>query len=319
MDISNELLSIVFVDQSTFGCNQEIKCAYKERSLSYAIGVDIPTPTEDPEEIFKECCYVHRIFADLNSSEDFKNDYSSFYHQRQLSNETVDLFLYHFETATEYQLNNGDFGLNFDFGSFSTNPNLKGYLVQWKKVLTTIGEGNFKIIKRQTIVGINVETNSFVFTLKQFKPSFADRTVRIDVVMNGKLTKTGVDFTGTAWKHSIRVPGFFGRREPGMEEDFVINRNYEKRQISLKQTNEWKFQTNMIPSCITAEIWDFHLMSNDIYMNDYNLNNHSYDFVKFGVKFANNDGTVYGSKTRKAQLNLTFNDKFENNIKRNFN
>tara|TARA_R110000851_G_scaffold108617_1_gene230020 strand:- start:2181 stop:3140 length:960 start_codon:yes stop_codon:yes gene_type:complete len=318
MENTQELLEIVHVDQTNFACNIEIKCPYQERSLSFALGVTIPIPTEDPEIAFKECCYTHLTLADLESSEDFKNDYSGFYHQRQLSNEIVSFFLYHFETDTEIELIDGTFGLNYGFGSFNENPNLKGFLVQWKKVLAEIGEGNFKIIKRQNIAGIDVEFNSIVFTLKQFSTRLADQTVRVDVVMNGRLIKTGVDFTGTSWRHSIRVPGFFGRREPGMEEDLLINRNYEKRQISIKQTNEWKFQTNLIPSCVTNEFWDFILMSNDIYMNDYNLNNHSYDFVKFGVKFASNDGTGYGVKTRKAKLNLTFNDKFQNNIKRNF-
>lgn len=318
MNNTQELLEIVHVDQVELTCNIEIKCPYKERSLSYAIGVEIPTPAEDPEEVFKECCYTHRIFADANSSEDFKNDYSSFYHQRQLSNESVDFVLYRYEDDTEHDLNDDTYGTYFGFGYFDENINLKGYLVQWKKVLDSLGEGNYKVIKRQNIAGIDVEFNSIVFTLKQFTTLSADKTVRIDVVMNGSLTKTGVDFTGTGWKHSIRVPGFFGRREPGMEEDNLINRNYEKRQISMKQTNEWKFQTNLIPSCVTDEIWDFMLLANDIYMNDYNLNNHSYEFVKFGVKFASNDGTEYGNRTRKAKLNLTFNDKFQNNIKRNF-
>jgi hypothetical protein len=318
MENTQELLDIVFVDQSGFECNIEIKCPNKERSLSYAIGVDIPIATESPEIAFKECCYIHRVFADLSSSEDFKNDYSGFYHQRQIASETMDFILYHYETDTEFPLIDGTFGLNFGFGSFDQNPNLKGYLIQWKKVLTVIGEGNFKVIKRQTIAGIAVEFNSFVFTLKQFSTERADKTVRVDVIMNGILTRTGDDFTGTSWKHSIRVPGFFGRREPGMEEDLLINREYEKKQISIKQTNEWKFQTNLIPSCVTNEFWDFILMANDIFMNDYNLNNHSYDFTKFGVKFASNDGTGYGVKTRKAKLNLTFNDKFQNNIKRNF-
>lgn len=318
MENTNELLSIVHIDDAGFDCNLDIKCPYKERSLSYAVGVVIPTVGEDPDEVFKECCYIHNVFADANSSADFKNDYSAFYHQRQLANETVDFVLYHYETDTEFDLVDGTFGTYFGFGYFDANIHLKGYLVQWKKVLAEIGEGSFKVIKRQTIVGIPVETNSITFTLRQFSSARADHTVRMDVVMNGRLTKTGVDFTGTGWKHSIRVPGFFGRREPQFEEDNLIDRGYEKRQISMRQTNEFKFQTNLIPYCVTNEIIDFHLFANDIYMNDYNLNNHSYDFVKFGVKLAGNDGTGYGAKTRKARLNLTFNDKFENNIKRNF-
>lgn len=318
MNNNQELLDIVYVNQKPFGCNTIIKCPYKERSLSYAVGFNIPTPGQDPEEVFKECCYNHYVFADADSSEDFKNDYSSFYHQRQLSNESVDFVLVHLETEDEFDLNDGTFGNFYGFGAFSVNPNLKGYLVQWKKVLAEIGQGSFQIIKKINIAGVPVEFPSLVFTLRQFSSKLADTTTRMDVVMNGRLEKTNVDFTGIGWKHSIRVPGFFGRREAQFEEDNIVRRDFEKRQISMKQTNEFKFQTNLIPSCVTNEILDFFLFANDIYFNDYNLNNHSYDFVKFGVKFSSNEGTQYGTQHRKARLNLTFNDKFENNLKRNF-
>lgn len=318
MNNTQELLGIVGVPKDLFGCSNVDLCPYQERSLSYATGVVIPEPGLDPEEIFKECCYIHYVFADENSSIDFKNDYSSFYHQKQLSNETVDFILLHLETSTEYELDDLTFGKFFGFGSFTSNINLKGYFVEWKKVLSVIGKGSFKIIKRIKIAGVDIEIPSIVFTLRQFSSSLSNNTVRIDVVMNGRLEKTGIDFTETGWKHSLRLPGFFGSREPGIEEDNLIRRDYEKEQISARQTNEYKFQTNLIPDCLTDEIWDFILMSNDIYFNDYNLNNHSYKFIKFGAKYASNDGTTYPVKSRKARLNLTFNDKFENNIKRNF-
>jgi len=318
MNNTQELLDIAGINKDLFPCNQEIKCPYQERTISYATGVVIPEPGLDPEEIFKECCYVHYVFADANSSQDFKNDYSSFYHQRQLTNETVDFVLVHLELDDEYILNDSTYGQFFGFGSFVDNISLKGVKVEWKKVLATIGEGSFKILKRINIAGVDVEIPSVVFTLRQFSSRQADNTVRIDVIMNGRLVKSGVDFTGIGWKHSLRVPGFFGSREPGIEEDNVIKRTYEKKQISARQTNEYKFQTNLIPDCLTNEIWDFMMLSNDIYFNDYNLNNHSYDFIKFGAKFASNEGTDYPVKSRKARLNLTFNDKFENNIKRNF-
>lgn len=315
---TQEILSIIYIDETGFNCNQEVSCLYKERTISYALGVNIPTPAEQPDEVFKECCYVHNVFGSLTSSEDFKNDYSSFYHQRQLSNETCEFFLFRHENATEYPLDDDTYGQLFTFGNIIANPNLKGYMVKWRKVLQSLGKGNYKIIKRYTIAGLNIEEQSYTFTLNEFSNSLADKTVRFDIVMNGLLEKTNVDFTNVAWRHSLRVPGFFGRREPKYEEDNLIGRDYQSRQISMKQTNEYKFQTNLIPYCITNEVIDFILFANDIFINDYNLNNHSYEFVKFGVKFANNDGTGYGVKTRKARLNLTFSDKRVNNNKRNY-
>jgi len=318
MSNNAELLENVKIDFLNLTCNQEPVCNYNERLLSYAIGVDIPEQNETPEEIFKECCYIHKVLADINSTDDLRNDYSSFYHQRQLSNETVDFFLFEYATNTETLLNTDTHGTYFDFGSFSQNLDFKGYLVSWKKVLTELGEGSYKIIKRQNIAGVDVETESLVFTLMQYSDRLADHTVRMDIVMNGNLQKLSVDFTDMQWKHSIRVPGFFGNREPQYEENNLVSRFFERRQISMQQTNEYKFQTNQVPRCVTFEIWDFFLFANDIYFSDYNLNNHSYGFKKFAVKYASNEGTVYGPLTRKAQLNLVFNDKKLDNRKNNF-
>lgn len=313
-----ELLDIIYIDTDAFSCNIASNCVYKERTLSYALGVNIPTVPEPPDELFKECCYTHLVFADLNSSEDFRNDYSGFYHQKQLPNETVDFFLYSYQNGQEYPLNNGTYGQFFGFGFYPQNINLKGYRVDWKKVLQVRGAGTYSIIKRQNIAGIDLEFPSIAFTLKPFSWKTANTTVRMDIVMNGRLERDRVDFKGTGWKHSLRVPGFFGRREPKFEEDNLVGRDFESRQISMSQKNDYKFQTNYIPNCLTSEIIDFMLFANDIYMNDYNLNNHSYSYVKFPVKLSNNEGTTYGVKTRNARLNLVFSDKVVNRIKRNY-
>lgn len=313
-----ELLTQVFIDTGEFACNLATPCDYKERTISYAIGVQIPVPALDPDIIFKECCYQHYVLADASSTLDFKNDYSGFHHQRQLSNETCDFFLYKYENGLEYPLVNATYGQYFGFGAFPTNIGLKGYKVEWKKVLATLGEGSYRIIKRVVVAGVSVDTNSICFTLRQYSSYLADRTMRMDIVMNGRIEREGTNFVGVGWRHSMRIGGFFGRREPKFEEDNLIDRNFRKEQISMLQKNEYLFQTNFVPSCITDEILDFMLFANDIYMNDYNLNNHSYTYVNFGVKVANNNGTDYGNVTRKARLNLVFSDKKEDRVKRNF-
>ena len=86
----------------------------------------------------------------------------------------------------------------------------------------------------------------------------------------------------------------------------------------MQQTNEYKFQTNLVPSCVTDEIIDFFLLANDIWFTDYNLNNHSYQYQKFPARYESNEGTQYGNRTRKAQLNLVFNDSNLSNKKNNF-
>lgn len=292
-------------------------CERKERTISHALFVKLPEEQQDQDEIFKECCYNHIVLASLSETTDIKNDYSAFYHQRQIPSETVEFILYRHSNNSENSMD-GTYGTPFDFGAFADNPDLAGFLVQWRKVLNEFGEGDYKIIKRITIAGLTFDEESFTFSLKNYTTALADKTIRIDVNMNGKLIKSGVDFTNLNWKHSIRIPGFFGRREPKLEEDILVDKSYNKNQVSMKQDNEYKLQTNYIPSCITSEIWDFFLYGNQIFITDYNLNNHSYNFIKQKVRFSNNDGTGYVSTSRKAQLNLTFVDGTSDNLKRNF-
>ena len=319
MENTQELKILVHVDLTEIPCNIEDPCIYKERTISYALGVDIPVePVVDPEVVFNECCYVHRVYADANSAEDYKNDYSSFYHQRQLSNETVKFELEHLNTGDKYELNNSTYGTFYGFGSFPENINFTGYLVQWKKVLEEIGPGSYKINKTVNKIGIEVVFPSFVFTLSQYSAEKADRTVRFDIVQNGKYEDLNVDFTGLSWKHSLRVPGFFGRRNPQYEEDTLIDTNFNDQQVSISQSNQYRFQTKAIPDCITDELHDFILMANEIFVNDYNLNNHSYKFRKFSIKIESTEEPTYTNTSRKAVLNMIFTKRIVNNLKRNY-
>lgn len=313
------LLNIVYIDTSEFGCENGYEpYLNKERTISYALYVDIPEQPETPDEIFKECCYNHIVLASLDSGSDYKNDYSGYFHKRQITSETVEFVLLDLSDGTEYILNSNDYGTFKGFGTIPDAPQLSTFILDWKKVLVDLGEGSYKVIKRINVVGIAVVHEYLVYDLYNYSTSRADTTVRIDVTMEGLLEKQGIDFTGSEFKTTLRLSGFFGRREPKWEEDNLIDRSYNKRQISMKQTNEYKFQTNMIPDCLTFEIFDFMLFSDNIRMNDYNLNNHTYSFVNFPVKLANNEGTSYATTTRKAVVNLVFNDKIVNNNKRNY-
>lgn len=313
------LLDIVYIDTSEFACADGYDpCFNKERTLSYALYVDIPEQVETPDEVFKECCYHHNIFASTSSSSDYKNDYSGFYHKRQIPSESCDFVLIKLNDNSEYELNDGVYGTFKNFGTITENTDLTTFVLEWKKVLVDLGPGAYKVVKRINLVGISTEIQFLTYNLSEFSTSAADKTARIDVTMEGLLEKENIDFTGSEFKTTLRLPGFFGRREPKWEEDNLIDRAYNKRQISMKQTNEYKFQTNLIPDCLTFEIYDFLLFSDNIRMNDYNLNNHTYSFQNFAVKLANNEGTGYSSTTRKAIVNLIFNDKIVNNNKRNY-
>jgi len=315
----SNLIDIVGIDKSAFPCADGFDpCAFKERTISYALFVDVPQQPITPDEIFKECCYNHIVLASSTSFDNHKNDFSGFYHKRQLSNETVEFVLIEMKGDNEFVLNDDTYGEFKDFNSISEQRDLSTFILSWKKVLQDLGEGPYKVVKRIVVAGIPAEIEYLVYNLYEFSSGNANNTVRIDVSMTGLLEKQGVDFSSSDFKTSLRVPGFFGRREPSWEEDNIVNRAYVKRQVSMKQTNNYKFQTNMIPVCLTDEIFDFLLFSDDIRMNDYNLNNHSYGFLNFRVSLENNEGNRYISQSRKVELNLLFSDKVVNNNKRNY-
>ena len=316
----NNLINEVYLDIEQFSCSKTIDdCENKEKTMSLALYVQVPDDQQVvPEEVFKECCYNHKVFASSSDLDPYKNDFSGFYHKRQITSETCKFILIQTSNQVEHELNDSTFGIFKNFGSIANEQNLTTFVLDWKKVLNELGEGSYKVVKRVNLIGIEKETQYLVYSLSEYSSLKSDKTVRIDVTMSGLLEKENIDFTDSDFKDSIRVPGFFGRRDPTFEEDNLIDRNYQKRQISMKQTNEYKFQTNLIPECVTSLIYDFLLFSQDIRVNDYNLNNHSYKYKDFLVKLENNEGTRYLVKSRKASLNLVFSDKYINNNKRNY-
>ena len=156
-----------------------------------------------------------------------------------------------------------------------------------------------------------------VFNLRTYSRLNADHTARIDCQMDGFMEKDGVNFKNSGFTHSLRFPGFFGNREPKLEEDNIIAFDLTRRQVSMKAQNEYKLQTNLVPDCITEEVLDFFLLATDLWANDYNLNNHSYNYKKTPIKVETVQAPEYKPHTRKAILNITFGDKKLNRNNRN--
>lgn len=289
-------------------------CVYKERTIGFATFVQLPE--EAPaDKGFKECCIENFVLAHLTDSDDYKNDYSGFWHKKQLPGETV---VYNISGTGGFDEDITDDSFGTYITNHPTQPGLVTFVVDWRKILIANGAGHYTITKEVNIAGIITVVPLGGYVLKHFTNVSADKTVRIDSKMGGLLVELGVDFTGVDFKSSTRVRGFFGRRDPNYVEDNLINANYRKDQVSIRQENEYKFQTQNIPSCLTEEILDFLLMGNEVFMNDYNLNNHSYKFKKLSVTVSGNEGTQYSNQGRLAVLNLTFSKRNVNRIKRNY-
>ena len=289
-------------------------CPSAERTLSYAQRVQLPE-SPPPDRGFSKCCYLNLALADLTDTDPYHNDFAGSWFKRELPNSTVDFVLVDVDTATNYALNSSTYGTFVDFGGVQTE--LSYYIVDWRKVLSLLGTGNYQIKKELTIAGIAVDVFSDTYHLKHFSIEAADKTVRIDTIMDGKLIAKDTDFKNSGYTTSMRLRGFFGRAEYSFEQDNIAKRDYSYMQNTMSSKREYKFQGLQIPECITDELWNFMLFGSELYISDYNGNNHSYKYELMPVKLEGNAGTEFFVTDRGVNVNLTFSDRTENDRKIN--
>lgn len=298
-------------------CPTVVKCDEDgERTLAYANLVKLPTPPT-PDKGFKECCYTNLVLADTGDDDPYKNDFTGLFFKRQTAADTCDFILHDVESGSSYALNSDTYGDFKDFGDIAEQPNLKTYILRWRKVLTVLGAGIYQIEKEMTVAGLTFSEFSNTFTLKAFSNELADKTVRIAAKMDGQLVHFDTDFKGSDFETSIRTKGFFGRANPTFEQDNLIKRNYKAVQISMSSLNEYEFQAGLIPYCITKEILDFIIFGDELFISDYNLINHSYELRGLPVELSSNKGINYYTTNRDARLNLVFVDRFKDKRKIN--
>jgi len=289
-------------------------CPTGERTLSYAIQVKLP-PAPPPDRGFKSCCYTQFALADISDNDPYKNDYYSVYYLRPSTTSSVIFKLVDMATLTEYTLNSSTYGVFQDFGG--VNADLSFYKVEWQKVLNVLDEGNYQIKQEVTTVGIGVDYYTNTFTLKAWSIDRADNTARIDCIQDGLLVKEGIDFKDTGFVTSLRVSGFFGNSNPSYEQNNLKTRDYNSEQITMSLQKEYKFQGLNLPECISTELLEFIVLGNELFISDYNKNNHSYKFNVLPVELSNNEGNKYYVYKRGVEVNLLFTDRFKNNRKTN--
>jgi len=289
-------------------------CPSGERTIGYAQMVTLPD-APPPDRGFSKCCFNNLVFADRLDPDPYRNDFSGSWFKRQLPNSTVDFKLYDVATTTLYALNSGTYGIFQDFGGAQTE--LSYYIVEWGRVLKILGEGAYQIKQELTIAGISVDVYSNTFNLKNFSVNLADKTVRIDSIMDGMLVAKDTDFSNSGYKTSMRLPGFFGRAEYSFEQDNIAKRDYSFMQNTMSSKREYKYQALQIPECITEDLWNFVLFGKELFISDYNKNNHSYKYELMPVKLEGNAGTEFFVTDRGCNINLTFSDRTENDRKIN--
>ena len=318
MSAAQELVTVSYTEYDT--CDECLEtradavCSSGERTIGYAQMVNLPD-APPPDRNFSKCCFSRIVLADTADADPYRNDYTGVWFKRELPNSTVAFQLRDVATGTLYALNSATYGTFQDFGG--TQTELSYYIVQWSSVLNLLGEGAYQIVKQLNIAGISVDVTSDTFNLRTFTVANADKTVRIDSIMDGMLVSKDTDFSNSLYKTTMRLPGFFGRAEYSFEQDNIAKRDYSFMQNTMSSKREYKYQALQIPECITEELWNFVLFGKELFISDYNGNNHSYKYELMPVKLEGNAGTEFFVTDRGCNINLTFSDRTENDRKIN--
>jgi len=316
------VIATTFTDCSS--CREVVvaeNCLFEERTLGYATMVKVPKDAP-PDRGFNECCVVGKVFGDLSDTASYKNDFTSVFYQRQTPADTVTYEIIGASTGTTV-LVDVTHGTLYDFDPLHTNPDLSYFKVEWRKILSTIGEDTYKIRKVTTIAGVvfNVDTEMW-FKLESFSINRANGTVRLDCKQDGTLERINTNFKDSDFETGVRVVGFFGNAEDKWTQDNLVysskkGQPYFEGQITMENDPEYKYQATYLPECMAKELREVILWGNELFASDYNKNNHSYRYEVFPVVLSDAQGNEYNAKGRGLTMNLTFKERSKDNIKTN--
>ncbi|MEX0940092.1 MAG: hypothetical protein WDZ41_01930 [Candidatus Babeliales bacterium] len=279
------------------------------------------TPQLGDDRGFESCCFENYAFADSSSTEKRRNDFKSHLFKRVLPSDTMELTLEKDGggSGNEFALDNNTYGELFDFGSITDRPDYFGYKLEWRKVLIAHGGGQYRIKLDYTTLGDTVTNYTSTFKLMEFDPILADKTARIDTVMNSYLKFNDMDYKDLNWENSIRFNGFFGRRRTTQENEELTYSGSDKVEgITSEQIQSYSCQVLLAPDCITNEIINYHLFADEMFAYDYNGNNHSYeDYNGLPIRLEEIEDPDQYATTRDETLNIRFTDRFRNRRKSN--
>jgi hypothetical protein len=243
--------------------------------------------TEDRD--YSVCCAKQMVLADATGIAN-QNDVNGFLFKLSLATDTLDLFLEK-DSVQIAQLNTATYGTPYALGSityYTDQALLAGYSLEWSKVLSAHGAGNYRIRADYTTLGTPASYYSNDFILYTYSTSLANGTIRIESYMDGYIMRDDINYKGMNFVDMIRVRGWFGNPEEKLvtTNDIFANYSGEKRvvvQRKVNQVDEYMLEILPIPKCISDKIRYYHFLANTIYVSDYNYTNYDWGLQRIRV------------------------------------
>ena len=283
---------------------------------------NITTPVDTLPKT-NECCYELSVLAELVITSELNNDKMSFirfYDKNAFSSAVLKLQKYvggiWSDIAT---LNNDNYGTFFAFGFHQTiyNENAIGYLLDFQKVLTLNGEGDYRIqSSANNLFGNPIVDYSLEYCLKKYTVFRADTTVRLKWFRSGnngasRDFKKREDFGNLNFENQIRVNGSFGYPKISAERENVKYQNGKQEWISDSITNEYTLILDPLPEYVHQVLkYDF-IQADSKIITDYNIIN-PVKTIELDVISTGGYDPDYMLETLLSPVELTFGQAYDN-------
>ena len=262
------------------------------------------------------CEYGEDAFVyPTDSNDTYRNDYRAILITLLDAASTYTFSLVDSE-GVETTLTDGLHGQLYPLGFNSEQPLKVGFMIQWLRVYTLLGDGTYKIKVTQTNFGTTTETISHPFHVKVFNEMASNLTVKIETIHKGMILN-GEDYGGMEWANMIRIRGTFGAMTPNYEIDRLIDSNRADVDIQTTKYNTYTLSTELLPDYIGDILTDTTVMTDEILISVNDVWSYK-QYRRLPVTFEGNiePGDDYRKNNRKL-FNVKLKDR-KSMVNRNF-
>jgi hypothetical protein len=225
----------------------------------------------------KECCVPELVLASITEPTiTWKNDITSAWFKLDTTADTIEFKLYK-------QVNGVDVLATYQPTKTPVvvNPNNTDFYatIPWKTVLSTDGEGCYTYKLLWNVSGLAGTTEWGEYQLLTYSTDTAKGTIRLRAVLNQFNNIENIDFTNSKVQDTLRLNGFFGKREPSFVIDNLVYQDRKSYNVQREIINNYTLFTDPIKQKYADKIVDLYLLSEfELYASDHNPFNFSSEF-----------------------------------------
>lgn len=242
-----------------------------------------------------------------------QSDLSSFLFKRITSLGTISQELYKAGKKVA-DLDNDTYGTYYGFGDLPY-IDLKGYLLDWRKVYDAFGPGLYQVKAQINYIFGTYTYESPKYHLTFYNQIGADKTIRFEAWQDGYIESNDIDYSGLNWYTQVRLSGTMRNVQPVYTDRKYYDEVRVNKQIQASINDEYELELYDLDENTKDLIVKNYILANRIKITDYTLvNNNRYIGAELSTKSI--EDLTYKSLPG-CNLILKFSPAKENDIKRN--